>query len=347
MNFSHTHLGPTVGTWAYGFFDLRADRAYLEKVVQATLEAARHAMVSAREVTVHGAVGKSSIPVSRRLPDAQGIAQWAPNPKGEVCRSLPVVSFQDADGKTICLLFSISCHPSTAGGHAISADYPGAAMAKLDSHFGKPVSLFLQGCGGDAKACVIADGNGGKSWRSGTFEDIDKAGDIAAREVLEILQSGLVALKPRIRCALKEMRWPLMGVTRKDIEAWKSRNDELLTMMAHRLLKRLDQGIPLPTFAPVLAHGIQLAQGLRLIALEGEAVGEFGNKLLKWYRRGVTFPMGYSNGTGLYLPTERMLKEHGYEVDSTHEYGFPASLMAGYEAILKDTVDEFKSLGIR
>ncbi len=56
-----------------------------------------------------------------------------------------------------------------------------------------------------------------------------------------------------------------------------------------------------------------------------------------------TFALGYSNGTGLYLPSSRMIAEGGYEVDSYFEYGFSAPLAAGMEKIITREISTFQS----
>jgi len=73
---------------------------------------------------------------------------------------------------------------------------------------------------------------------------------------------------------------------------------------------------------------------VRLIAVEGELVAELGLLIRRFFGKGLTFVLGYSNGEGLYLPTSAMLEEGGYEVASYWEYGFPAPLAPGIEETL-------------
>jgi hypothetical protein len=82
-----------------------------------------------------------------------------------------------------------------------------------------------------------------------------------------------------------------------------------------------------------------------MIGLEGEAVGEIGNFILKIYDKGITFPMGYTDGCQLYLPVTRMLPEDGYEVDSYWEYHYPARLAAGGEVVLKKPLEDLQTSG--
>jgi len=85
---------------------------------------------------------------------------------------------------------------------------------------------------------------------------------------------------------------------------------------------------------------------VRIVALEGEPVAGHAYLMARHFPDGVFLPLGYANSQGLYLPTERMLSEGGYEVESAYEYGFPAPLTYGFEDILHSTIDRFKDAGL-
>ncbi|MBI3987036.1 MAG: hypothetical protein HY343_08960, partial [Lentisphaerae bacterium] len=275
--------------------------------------------------------------------NAEGKAEWGPDFKGTIYDRVPICLLKDTDDKPICCLFSIACHPSTTKGLTISAEYPGAAMARLDRHFGATVSLFLQGCGGDTKPRVVADGEGGTRWRFGGFEEVERAGEQAATAVLQRIHEGLTPVKPAIRCGWRDMAWPLGPVPdRQTFQAWMESKDPILRFMGGRFIGLLDRGQTPATRVPILLHVIQLGRGLRIAALEGEAVAGLGWLLRKFYRTGVTFPLGYSNGTGMYLPTEAMLPQGGYEVDCFTEYGYSSALVPGFEAILLEALVSLK-----
>ena len=90
--------------------------------------------------------------MNRRKRDEGGNIVMAPNPGGLVFDHLPVCLLKDSEGTAVCLLFSVSCHPSMLSGFEISAEYPGAATDRLDAHLGAAVSLFLQGTHADVAA---------------------------------------------------------------------------------------------------------------------------------------------------------------------------------------------------
>ncbi|MBM4085277.1 MAG: hypothetical protein FJ272_10850, partial [Planctomycetes bacterium] len=210
LNASHNHVGPMVGTW----YDAHPSPAYLKLLDEAVLKAAVQAKEKAREVTAWAGATKSAVPMNRRRKDERGVVENRPNPGGVVCDHLPICLLKDVQGKPVCLIFSASCHPSMISGWDISAEYPGAAMDKLDAHLGAPVSLFLQGAGGDAKPSVA--GKGVDRWRPCTWADVAQAGHMLADEVIQALTAGLAQVQPRIRTEMTEVQWPMQPPMSKD-----------------------------------------------------------------------------------------------------------------------------------
>lgn len=350
LNTSHNHAGPAVGTWhAAGY--AAPDRLYLMLLEEACTRAAREAFDRVTGVTLAAGVTRSELPMNRRRRMPDGTIENRPNPEKIAYDRLPVCLLTDEAGKPVCLLFSVSCHPSMIGGWEISAEYPGAAMRRLDAYFGFPCSLFLQGVGGDAKPAVIGR-HGADVWQKGTWDLMDEAGILVAGEVLDGVRKGLAEVEPTLRSALTTMTWPLQPVpSREELEAWATAPDPHTAMNVRHLwarnqMARLDRGFELPTSVTLTVHGLHLGNGVRFIGIEGEPVGDWGYFVESFYGDGVTFVLGYSNGQGLYLPTSAMVAEGGYEVTSGWEYGFPSNLAPGMEHPMQEALQDLKALGI-
>ena len=349
LNTSHNHVGPSVGTWYSAGYE-PPDLLYLADLERATVTAACRAREAMREVTVWAGATRSALPVNRRRCEDGKIIN-APNPAKPAYDKLPLCLLKDRSGKPVCLLFSISCHPSMMSGWEISAEYPGVAMAELDAHLGTTASLFLQGVGGDAKPLVI--GKGVNRWQRGTWELMDEAGRMVAREAIAALDRGLEQVEPDLQTSATEMVWPLeVAPSKADFAKMiagttpESRKKDIHKRWAARQIELLDRYGKLPTSITLTAHGLRLGKGLRLFGIEGEAVGDWGTLIETFYGQGVTFPLGYTDGTGLYLPTSAMLPEGGYEVVSAWEYGLPARLAAGMEDVVGTALAELRNRGI-
>jgi len=350
LNTSHNHVGPSVGTWYSAGYE-PPDRLYLNDLEAATLKAVLHACDAMRDVKMYAGVTRTALPLNRRRPNEDGQIENRPNPKGYVYDKLPICLFKDGNGKPVCLLFSISTHPSMMSGWQISAEYPGVAMRLLDEHFGDTVSLFLQGVGGDSKPSVI--GRGVDRWQPGTWDLMEEAGGMVARETIDAIEKGLDTVQPPLKTASTEMVWRLEPTpSRAEFASVvastpaEARAKDVHYMWAAKQLERLDRGDVLPTSATLTTHGVQIGRGLRIVGIEGEAVGAWGAFIDKFYDEGITFPLGYTDGTGLYLPTSEMLPEGGYEVVSSWEYGLPSRLASGMEKEVVRALKELRAAGI-
>jgi hypothetical protein len=217
---------------------------------------------------------------------------------------------------------------------ATEAECPGVAMAALDRHLGVECSLFLQGTGADAKAGPTSDG---VRWTNSPWEKVVRMGESVAQEVIGRLEQGLEPVEPELRCGEVELQWPVQTpLDRAGFQALLDdpATDELHCLWVQAQLARLDRGQTLPTAVPVTLHGIQLGGGVRLVALEGEAVAEWG-LMFRDHFAGVTFPLGYTDGAQLYLVTSHMLDEGGYEAESYYLFGQPAPLARSMEGIVQ------------
>jgi len=349
LNTSHNHVGPSVGTWYSAGYEI-PDRLYLNDLERATVQAAGEARAALRDVTLSAGVTRSALPMNRRRRMPDGSIQNRPNPDKAAYDRLPLCLLADASGEPVCLLFSISCHPSMMTGWEISAEYPGAAMRLLDEHLGRTASLFLQGVGGDAKPLVI--GRDSDRWIRGTWELMEEAGGMVAQEAIVALE-GLTPVEPYLRSGSTEMEWALEAAPpRSEFEAVvantkpEDRAKNVRYLWAIQQLERLDRGDTPPTAVTLTAHGVQLGRGLRILGIEGEAVGDWGYFIEDLYPEGFTFPLGYTDGQGLYLPTTAMLPEGGYEVVSFWEYGLPAPLAPGMEDAVRKAVAELRGQGV-
>lgn len=364
LNASHNHAGPALGL----FYDLRyvaPQWDYLRQLDEAVFAAASAAIANSVEARLEAGAGRSRLSISRRLP-RNGRILNAPNPQGTVYETLPVALFRNArTDRPVCLLFAGTGHPTAMQEPRLTAEFPGAAMNRLDAHLGVPCSLFLQGPGGDSRPRnlaqrdrpVAAVTNDESTWQRGwDFSDpdakIEEAGETLAAEVMAVLKTVLHPVPPVVRTALIETHWPLQPPNRAEYEAILARPAGDPTKLhvhrewAKRQLALMAQGRQIRA-ASVLLQGVQLGDGVRLVALEGEPVAAHGHAMERAWTGGVTFALGYTNGDALYLVTSPMLDEGGYEVDSYWQYDFPSPLAKGMERVLEQRLQELKTRGVQ
>jgi len=344
LNASHTHNGPTTGTWWTALFS-PPDAVYLDMLERYVVTAACLARDRMRDVRLRHGAARTSFAVSRRKIGPDGLAVWEANTENTIYDRAPICAFEEPTGKPVCLLFSASCHPSTVPGRSVSADYPGVAMDTLDAHFGTECSLFLQGVGGDTKVRSCRD----ECAFGTTWEDQNAAGRMVSDAVAAVVASGLEPAEPNL--VVREVSVDLVTDPVPDEQGFERLRDapdthDMKRAWAGRMLERLARGDDLPAVVPVTMHGIGIGAGVRLIGVEGEAVADHGYLLEGAFGGGTTFPMGYTDGCQMYIPSDKMLAEGGYEVDSFSEYHFPAGLAGGIDARLLAGCDGLRAAGL-
>lgn len=345
---THNHAGPALGT----YFELESEappRDYIRHVEDEIVKAVAQAKASAREVgAIKSTVTKTKEALHRRRL-REGRIVNAPNPGGLVQDSLPICLVEDTAGKPIALFFSVATHVVVMNKLIVSADYPGVACDELDKHLGATCSVFLQGCGGDSRPTQLGEGRENWNWAIG-FAEATSIGQAIAKEV----KAALPALKPsapRIRTALVDTHWPLNPWTKQQfiehreklkgegsvataIRQWCDRHVRLIELGQQR------------NYIPVLMQGIQLAEGIRMLAIEGEPLAPHGIAMEKSFTSGTTFGLGYANGEAMYLVASDQIDPGGYEPESFWEYGQPGPLAKGLETARDNGIAELKRRGI-
>lgn len=351
INFTHTHFGPALGTWAYIHQNGWVDSIYFDRVEQATLKAAKQAQSQMRTVSVWVGKDQTDVPVSRRLKDEQGVVHFAPTFDEDIFGDLPICLLKDEQQRPVALLCSASCHPTSWVGWSISAEYPGVIMQEVGKHIGADVVMFLQGCAGDTKARMIIEPTKGKTFRPGTWEDVQTCGRLMAERIIHALDHTMTQTSPRLQSTLSELDFPLeKAPERETFQAVAEKFADQTPadrryLWAKDMLAKLDHGLQLDTHTKVLVHTLSLGDDMRIVALNGEPVADFGHWITQAFDHGVTFALGYSHDQGMYLPSERMLDEGGYEVDCFDEYGYPAKLAPGYETTFKNHLKQLAKQG--
>ncbi|MCC7491087.1 MAG: neutral/alkaline non-lysosomal ceramidase N-terminal domain-containing protein [Fimbriimonadaceae bacterium] len=339
LNASHTHAGPAVGNYNELEWWL-APRGYQRQVDRGIVTAVGAALAALQPATLWAGQGRTTLPLNRRQLRESGIFN-APNPAGPVYDALPVVLLRDAAEQPLALLFAASTHPVCFSGSAVSADFPGAACAALDAALGRPCSLFVQGMGGDSRPCTLA---AGRDWRRDPGEaETTATGQLLASEVQALLPQ-LRPVKPRVQSALLETAWPLVPLTAAQYAA-EAAADPRRRRWAEECQAQLAAGT-LPASCNLLLQGLQLGDGLRLAALEGEPCHGYGPLLEAGWDSGQTVALGYTGGEGMYVVTTPMLAAGGYEPLSYWEYHQPGPLAPGMEATLVSGLAELRRRGV-
>lgn len=324
---SHTHSGPEfrpgrVPESAVGGEAVAARyMASLEDTLHALVGRALDALAPAKLAYSHARAGFA---MNRRLP-RDGEFVNAPNPDGPVDHDVPVLRIDGADGALRAVLFGYACHNTTLTQtwYQFCADYAGYAKQDLEADHPGMVALFLTGCGGDQNP-----------YPRGTLPLAQAHGRTLATAVEAALGAKARPLTGPLRSAYAEIELDYAPApSRADFEAQaKSKN---ATEAAHgrRMLTLLDRGERLPAHYPYPLQIVRLGSELKLIALGGEAVVDYSLRLKRELGgRELVWMAAYSNDVMAYIPSERVLREGGYEGGGAMRLGVhPGPWAAGLE----------------
>jgi len=301
LHATHTHGGPQMSERFVPELG-RFDEPTVTRIESLLLEGVAEAFSRMEPVKLERGRGSCDIGINRRKLE-HGQAVMAPNPDGPNDAEVTVILLRRSSGDPLGVWFHYTCHPTTTSDSAVTPDFPGAAMERVEEWLGGAAAVsFLQGCCGDIRPAVIRDGQFAK----GTLDDVRELGERLAQSVIRVLQGPLEALPTA------ELAW---------------RQEQV------QLPLELGSSIPLELTC------LRLAKGASLLAMDGEIVVEYG-LFVKGLSHGSVLPLPYSNGMIGYVPTAKQLAEGGYEAkDSTYYFRLPSPFGASAEERLRAAIE--------
>jgi neutral ceramidase len=370
LNASHTHCGPVVDEMLSVAYDLTSAQrtaiaAYTRDLESRVVKLIGDALAALTPARLTFGQGGCTFAANRRVqftPDGPvdhavpvlHVARATPAPSPGAAASpataSPTAASPTAASPTaaspapapLAIVFGYACHNTTlqAGFTQFHGDYAGVAQAALQQRHPGATAMFVSGCGADANPKP-----------RGTIELVEQHGTALADAVDRALPA--VTARPAIDSTLDTafdiVNLPFAPVP--DREGWTTKlkdNDVYVRRHAQLMLDTIDRDGRLPAVQPnpiqVWALGQESGQepgrGLTLIALGGEVVVDYSIRLKTEFGiRRSTWIAGYSNDVFGYVPSQRVLKEGGYEGGGAMiYYGRPGAFTADVEPLIVDTV---------
>jgi hypothetical protein len=334
MNFSHTHSGPVIDSLTDPCYGLTGElkaaaaeytRALQDKLVAVVLEATKRM----QPANLAFGQGKAAFAINRRSPRDGGYV-IAPNPVGPVDHAVPVLRVTDQAGRLMAVLFGYACHNTTLSGYEINGDYAGFAQVAVEKTHPDATALFMIGCGGDQNPEP-----------RGKIELAEAHGRALAGAVEDVLKGEMTPVAGPLRAAFAWVDLPLVDPpSKEELLKRRGQGDIYHQRTTEHLLSRLDtQGSIMATYRAPLGV-IRFGDSLTMVALPGETVVDYALRLRKEYPGQRLWIAGYSNDVSLYLPSDRVLAEGGYE-------GGGAMVYYGIHGPFKPGVEERVVEGVR
>jgi hypothetical protein len=219
----------------------------------------------------------------------------------------------------------------------VSSEFPGVAMELVEQALGgEAVAGFLQGCCGDIRPNLVRNGD----FFRGSDAEVRSLGAELAEVVLDVLERPMRSLR-ETEIGSKQLHVPLRFRKLPGLAELneKSTGDGLMGEWSRLLLRETDR---LKESVPLELSLVELADGLSLLAMNGEVVVEYG-LFVKEQFAGQVLPVPYSNGMIGYVPTAKQVGEGGYESEESYYYfGLPAPFHPSLEAALRAGILKLK-----
>ncbi|HEY1188149.1 MAG TPA: neutral/alkaline non-lysosomal ceramidase N-terminal domain-containing protein, partial [Gemmata sp.] len=319
LSASHTHCGPVIRENLLDMYPLtKADAAkidaYTQKLQADLIELIGASLKDLKPVSLKYGAGKAAFAVNRREPTEKGIINGR-NPAGPVDHTVPVLVAEGANGRPVAVVFGYACHNTTLSFLQWCGDFAGFAQIGVENAFPGAVAMFWTGCGADANPLPR-----GKIELCEQYGK-DLAGTVAGAVKTAKPISGRFAARYEV-IPLKFESVP----TKAQLAADTLSKTHAVQKRAERLLKQLDaKGKIDDTYPHYPVQTWALGDQVLWVALGGEVVIDYQLRLKKDIpTRRALWVMGYANDVMAYIPSARVLKEGGYEADSSQiYYGMP------------------------
>jgi hypothetical protein len=330
LNASHTHSAPVIASMLRPAYPLtHAD----EKVIDAYTH-----RLEDQVVQVVGSAIKNLAPAE--ISFEQGFAGFAVNRRRQVMtRSFPEVVDQDVpvlavrgrDGKLKAVVFGYACHNTVLSDYLINGDWAGFAQEAIEKSNPGATAMFVEDCGADANPLPRR-----------TVQLAKTYGEIMAAAVNEVLKGKMRPQTGPIRAAYETVDvFFQKPPSREEFERRLAGKDVGLQRHAKFMLAKLERGEKLPDRYPYPVQVWKFGRGLTWIILGGEVVVDYALELKGKYGWDTTWVAGYSNDVFAYIPSDRVLREGGYEGGGAMiPYGQPAPFTERVEPTILGEVDK-------
>lgn len=232
------------------------------------------------------------------------------NPDGPVDHTVPVLRVSDETGKTRAILLGYACHNTTIALSQYCGDYAGFAQIALEKKYPGVTALFMIGCGGDVNPHPRR-----------TLALAEQHGNSLADAVVRAMGKTMEPIKGPLK--VKFQRTDLSFVdppSKTELLKKQGKGDVYSQRLTKYLLNQLEQQGAIKTSYPFPAQVISFGDDLTLIGLGGEPVLDYSIRLHEELSGHRIWVAGYCNEVFAYIPSERVLKEGGYEGGGAMKY---------------------------
>jgi hypothetical protein len=345
---THTHSGPALPegfdpiiSWGLDEAEMRTLWSTADRIRDRIVEAIGRALDDLKPARLAFGRGEARFGVNRRVLQADGNWDFGANPGGITDPDVPILWVETPEGKSRAVVFTYACHSTTIrrgheGFYRYHPDYAGVAAEEIERKLGGATAIYATGCAGE----IDPQPQGG-------VEQAEAHGRSLASVVLEAGEKAVRrAVGGPMRSSYREIQLALSPVPSREKYVELSASPVSYRQRhARMMLAQMDAG-KLPKEMPLPIQIWRFGDDLTLVALGGEVCVDYALRLKRELGAERTWAVAYANEVPAYIPSERILKEGGYEAgwDLDQGPGVPGAtsniLFYGWAAPLAPGVED-------
>jgi putative membrane-bound dehydrogenase-like protein len=317
---THTHTAPMLRGIAPTLFGMPIPKEHQEHIDRYTSEltdklekVALDALADRQPARLHWGIGKVGFAVNRRTKG------------GPVDHDLPILVVRDLKRKVRAIYVSYACHCVTLSNNKISGDWAGYAQERIQDGYPGAIALLSVGCGADSNPSSGVTGE--------KTEIASRQGAEIAHEVKRLADGYLTPLTGKITSAVSRFELPLADAPSREQWQAKAKRTDAIGYHARVNFDRIDRGEVLKAKIDYSVQSWQFGDSLAMVFLPGEVVVDYSQRLKRELDGLRLWINAYANDDPCYIPSERVLKEGGYEAGGAMVYyDLPGPFRPGLEA---------------
>lgn len=315
---SHTHSAPVLSDTLTNMGQLTPDEwaridRYSRDLRARLVEVVGGALADQQPASLEVGLGRCSFAMNRRVYQGDKVV-FGDNPDGPVDLDVPVLRVRTTNGMVRAIVFGYACHGTSVRSgddwYVVSGEYMAYARHHLEAHEPGAAAIFLTGFGADADPAP-----------RGRLLDARRHGLELAGAVMGVLNRPMKSVRGPLQSAFAEVSLPLVDPPgRAQLLADAGSADPHIKHRAETYLKRMDNGAAVPKTVPLPVAVARFGNDMTLVLVGGEVVVDYSRRLKRLLLPDWVWTVGYAFETPCYIPSARLLKEGGYETESSMIY---------------------------
>jgi neutral ceramidase len=342
---SHTHSAPVLDATLPGMgepppADVECIAKYSRSLQSNLVEVVAAALTDCRPATFEQGMGRASFAMNRRVYQGDKVV-FGDNPDGPVDWDVPVLRIKGTNGAVRAILFGYACHGTSVrtgdDWYVVSGEYMAYARQHLEALQPGAIAMYLTGMGADSDPAP-----------RGLLLDAKRHGLELAGAVMGVLDRPMRPVRGAFKLAYDEVDLPLAAPPNREQLQKDARSQDLaVAARATAYLRLFDAGQPLPEAVKLPLAVLRLGDDLTFVLVGGEVVVDYSRRIKRALADDHPWPIGYAYEVPCYIPSARLIKEGGYETESSLiYYGYYGPFRGTLETLLLDRLERLTA-GLR